>query len=444
MKGNSILPPLLTVLFLPLSLSQNLPANEAVAQLSNPQSEIQNPKLDKTEFAQKTMKLYMPFIANKGQMDERVKFYANTFGGTVFVTKDGEIVYALPNNSSEQEAGRGGVTPPVQESEVRIQECLVELRSPNGISPLKRGTHPLIPSREGNGVCNATPIPNNKNETHPRPLLVERRNGVALKEEFVGARINSIHGEDASVTKVSYFKGKDSSKWKTNIPTYDAVNLGEIYDGIELKLRAYGNNVEKLFCVKPGASPDSIKIYLLGIEGLRVNKEGQLEADTELGPVKFTKPVAYQEIDGKRVEVDVEYSIQNPEVGRQRQELPNKKSVNYNRTRTNNPCSKHTGTGFVHATPMRNPKSAIQNLSSTSIGDRKFEYGFTVASYDRTNPLIIDPLLASTYLGGSGRDYGYSSLALDTSGNVYVTGETESTDFPTTSGAYDTSQNGRT
>ncbi len=70
-------------------------------QQSNPQSEVQNPQLDMAVFAQKTMKLHMPFIANDGQMDGRVKFYAKTFGGTVFVTKEGEIVYALPNNSSE-------------------------------------------------------------------------------------------------------------------------------------------------------------------------------------------------------------------------------------------------------------------------------------------------------------------------------------------------------
>ena len=57
---------------------------------------IGDPKLDKASFAQKTRKLQMPFMANNGQVDEQVEFYAKTFGGTVFVTKDGEIVYALP------------------------------------------------------------------------------------------------------------------------------------------------------------------------------------------------------------------------------------------------------------------------------------------------------------------------------------------------------------
>lgn len=126
MKRNGILLTLLALLFMTLSLSQNLPGEtnrvmhdtgckiqdnrelciEDRASEVFPHSEIQNlssteigdTKLDKASFALKTRKLHMPFIANNGQMDVQVKFYAKTFGGTVFVAKDGKIVYALPNH----------------------------------------------------------------------------------------------------------------------------------------------------------------------------------------------------------------------------------------------------------------------------------------------------------------------------------------------------------
>ena len=151
-----------------------------------------------------------------------------------------------------------------------------------------------------------------------------------------------------------------------------------------------------------------------------INDEGQLVAETELGAVKFTKPVAYQEINGKRVDVGVEYRVESSEV--------------------ENKSSKHK---ICNSKLMStHPKSTIQNLSSTSIGDpkskianRKLEYGFKVASYDKTKDLIIDPLLASTFLGGYSSDYGYS-MAVDSEGNIYVAGETSSSDFPTSTGTY--------
>jgi hypothetical protein len=66
--------------------------------------------------------------------------------------------------------------------------------------------------------------------------------GVALKETIIGAKIGGITGEQPAVTTVNYFTGNDKSKWKTNVPTYDRVNLGEAYKGIELSLKAYGDN----------------------------------------------------------------------------------------------------------------------------------------------------------------------------------------------------------
>ncbi|GAN33996.1 MAG: hypothetical protein DYG83_13515 [Candidatus Brocadia sp. AMX2] len=382
----------MTVLLLTMSFSKTLFAGQMGAD-----------KPSQAEVIQKTKKLQIPFIANMGQTDERVEFYANTFGGTVFVTKDGEIVYSLPGRDEGQETRfcglRSGVRktgygPQVNGNVIQPKSKIFDLFLISCFDPI-----PKIVSQNADYTFSQSKIQTPKSEIR----------GLALKETLIGGKVNKIKGEGKAITKVNYFKRKDASRWKTNISTYEVINLGEVYKGIDLKLRAYGNNVEKLFYVKPGASPDQIKISLSGINssnplslkgdtgGLKVNEDGELVVETELGPVKFTKPVAYQEIDGKRVDVAVEYRIQHTEAN------------------------------------LSNPKSEVQNPQS--------EYGFKVASYDKTKELIIDPLLASTYLGESQWD-SVHSIAIDSDGNIYVTGSTASLNFPITLGVYDTSFNG--
>jgi hypothetical protein len=147
------------------------------------------------------------------------------------------------------------------------------------------------------------------------------------------------------------------------------VNLGEVYQGIDVKLKAHGNNVEKLFYVKPGAKPETINIKLSGAKEIRVAENGELEVETEQGTVRFSKPVAFQEDEGKKEFVETAYVLR---------------------------------------------------------GD---EYGFNVGDYDRTRELVIDPILAATFLGGSNSE-SVDAIALDSTGNVYVTGQTDSSNFP--------------
>ncbi len=188
-----------------------------------------------------------------------------------------------------------------------------------------------------------------------------------------------IEGLDRQGAGINYFVGNDRSKWKTGIPTYKSVIYQGVYKGIDLKVFGNGKDIEYEFIVNPGGNPDDILLTYNGIEGLATNGEGELMIGTAFGELKETKPYIYQEIEGKRV-VNGSFEI--------------RKSTGQSQT-------------------------------------RRFSYGFQVASYDPSHPLIIDPTLSySTYLGGYYSDFGYG-IAVDGSGNAYVTGVTSSDDFPT-------------
>ena len=180
--------------------------------------------------------------------------------------------------------------------------------------------------------------------------------------------------------------------------------------------------------VKPGADVSKIRFACEGAEGLSVSDTGDFIIKTamscpchadmawrhgvNIGEIRDKKPYCYQEIDGKEVAVEGRFVIARSD---------SDEAIPYN--------------------------SKDEIVSPSARNDKKvspqFVYGFEVSSYNKSYPLIIDPGLAySTYLGGSSGDLGYG-IAVDGSGNAYVTGYTKSTNFPTTTGAYDTNLNDR-
>jgi hypothetical protein len=204
---------------------------------------------------------------------------------------------------------------------------------------------------------------------------VKGKESWVISERWVGGKVQAITPEEELPTKVSYFVGNDPSKHKTNLPTYRYVSLGEVWSGVEVKLKATQKTVEKLFYVKPGADPSKIVVEVDGAKGLKLSEDGEIIIQTGLGNLKLSKPIAWQEKDGKKLPVEVSYKL----IGKNR-------------------------------------------------------YSFEVAKADPSLPVVIDPILQSTYLGGNDTD-GAKAIAIHpTTGEVYVAGYTHSTDFPGTTG----------
>jgi Ca2+-binding RTX toxin-like protein len=162
----------------------------------------------------------------------------------------------------------------------------------------------------------------------------------------------------------------------------------DLWPGVDLAFRGESGQLKYEFVLRPGAKVEDIRLAYAGAEGLSLDGAGNLLIHTPLGPLTDTRPVSYQVIDGNRSPV----------------------------------ASRFVLGGSAGGAPS---------------------YGFALgAGYDPRRPLVIDPgLLYSTYLGGSGFDQG-RGIAVDATGSAYVTGETDSADFPTTPGAFDTTFNG--
>ena len=204
--------------------------------------------------------------------------------------------------------------------------------------------------------------------------------GAVLRMKLVGANpAPDVAGLEELPGKSNYFIGNDPKKWRSNVPHYARVAYLEVYPGIDLVYYGNRQQLEYDFIVAPGADPDAIRLGFEGADEINLDHQGNLILQTAGGELLQRAPVIYQEIEGVKASVAGGYVLQDDN-----------------------------------------------------------EVSFAVAAYDASRPLIIDPVLEySSYLGGSEGDQGIS-VAVDAAGNLYVTGDTVSSNFPTTSGAFQT------
>jgi hypothetical protein len=269
-----------------------------------------------------------------------------------------------------------------------------------------------------------------------------------------------VSGVNELPGKSNYLTGNDPKQWRTNVPTYGRVRYENIYPGVDLVYYGkQGGQLEYDFVVAPGADPSAIALAIdaggqvsskqkaasssqpFVVNGsrkagsvatdhaprttdstqskiqnrkskisssLRIAANGDLIVTAEGGEVRFHKPVVYQE--------------QSIRLRRNSSQLTVESETALDCTSPDN--------GPRRAASL---KSKIQNrklIDGRYILKSDGEVTFEIAPYDRTRPLIIDPVLSySTYLGGSDMDYA-NGIAVDPSGSAYVTGYTASIDFP--------------
>jgi hypothetical protein len=189
----------------------------------------------------------------------------------------------------------------------------------------------------------------------------------------------TITGSHEQPGKVHYFHGNNPAQWRTNIPTFSRVHYRQIYRGIDLVYYGRGAELEYDFVVAAGADPTTISMQFDGTGHLAIDRDGNLVLETPAGKLIQRKPLVYQQIDGHRRVIESAYTLTS--------------------------------------------------------GSR---VGFALGAYDRAAALIIDPVLAySTFLGGTGGTYGDQAYGMGTDAldNIYISGKTLSTSFPVGTGA---------
>lgn len=190
---------------------------------------------------------------------------------------------------------------------------------------------------------------------------------------LVGANpVPRIAGLDPLPGRSNYFIGNDAQKWTVGVPQFARVEYEDVYPGVDLVYHGSRGELEYDFVVAPGVDPGAIRLKLASDGGARLDEGGDLVVSTAAGELRQPVPVAYQEIAGLRRTVPASYEL--------------------------------AGSGEIR---------------------------FRLAGYDTGHVLVIDPrIVYSTYLGGNEADEA-PGIAVDASGSAYVTGMTNSTDFPT-------------
>jgi hypothetical protein len=263
----------------------------------------------------------------------------------------------------------------------------------------------------------------------------------ALDLQFIGAnRTARIQHGDPLELKSNYFIGDDPAQYLTDIPNYASVKYESLYPGVDLLLYGNHGHLEYDLALAPHTRPEAIRWRLAGAKALKVSATGDLRASTTVGDVVFHKPVAYQEIDGQRIAVAANYVLDK---GR----AISVRLGQYDDARPVIIDPVVTYSTFLWGAAAAVATDATGN--SYVAGYTQYKDLPTASGYQTTQAGTVDGYVVkldptgtkaiyATYLGVRRANSQATAIAVDGAGNAYITGTTNSTSFPVTSGAYRT------
>jgi hypothetical protein len=283
--------------------------------------------------------------------------------------------------------------------------------------------------------------------------------------KLVGANSDAaVAGVDRQPGVVSYLIGNDPKKWHSGIPTYGKVNYVQIYPGVDLVFYGNQRQLEYDFIVAPGADPSRIAWQIDGASAT-LDAEGNLVLSAANGPASFKKPVLYQMDGDKKIGVEGSFEVAGDQIRFRLGSYDHSRALiidpvlsyaSYLSGSGNDYIGNTTGPGI--ATPGSSQGLAVDSEGSAYVTGHTYSVDFpTQNPYQGAPPAKVSgvppgdwpsafvtkfspdgsSLVYSTYLGGNGFDIAYA-IAVDSKGDAYVTGMTDSPDFPTTAGAYQT------
>lgn len=349
---------------------------------------------------------YLNYIENKGQWIDKVLYQSDFHGGRLFLEKNALTYVFFPPNGFERFHPHEGANP------ADFVSCTMTFQ--------------------------------------------------AIRMEFANSLQASIKPATQREFYNNYFLGNDHTHWASKAHAYGKVYYNELYPGISAKIFSRNTDVRYDFIVSPNADPSLIKLRFAGQNGLSL-KDGKLILKTEIGDIEEAVPFAYQVVDGKKVKVDCDYVLNDDEVGfkpgdKYNHSLPlvidptlvfstftGSTADNWGMSATYDALGDGYTSGICFNTGYPVTVGAFQMTfqgGGTGGGNNwppPDNTGFDIV-VSKFNPGGT-ALRFSTYLGGSDNEEP-SSLIVDNNNNLVVLGRSYSTNFPTTSGAFSTTNHG--